>query len=109
MNTHPNPQRSAATALAELLTENPALPLIDWTITDRGELSGVAVNETVDMRAMVDRYALVLGGQPSEFRYAGVDGRAMFSSTLHVSWRDVRVIVKGVCLASALAPMAVAA
>ncbi|MEU9861283.1 hypothetical protein AB0D99_10425 [Streptomyces sp. NPDC047971] len=109
MSTNPNSQRSAATAVAELLTENPELPLIDWTISGSGHLSGVAVNEHADMRAMVDRYAVALGGQPSEFRYTSTDGRAMFSSTLFVSWRDVRLSAKGVCLAAALAPLVVAA
>ncbi|MGW1546651.1 hypothetical protein [Streptomyces sp. NPDC002346] len=102
----PIPQLGAATALVQLLSENSHLPLVDWSLPeDGGSLSGLVVNAGVDMRPVVDQYAAVLGGEVREFEYVGSAGR-MYSASLFVTWRDVRIQVKGICAASAHAAVA---
>ena len=108
VNNKPSPQLGAATALVQLLSENPHLPMLDWTLPeDGGPLAGVVVNAGVDMRPVVDQYAAVLGGEVREFEFVGSAGR-MYSASLYVTWRDVRIQVKGICAAAAHT-MAVAA
>ncbi|MEU3219985.1 hypothetical protein [Streptomyces sp. NPDC006971] len=108
MNNNPIPQLGAATALVQLLSENPHLPLLDWTLPeDGGPLSGVVVNPGVDMRPVVGAYAEVLGGEVRELEFVGSAG-LMYSASLFVTWRDVRIQVKGIC-AAAVHAMAVAA
>ncbi|MFF4662002.1 hypothetical protein [Streptomyces sp. NPDC001282] len=108
MNNNPIPQLGAATALVQLLTENPHLPLLDWTLPeDGGPLVGVIVNPSVDMRPVVGAYAEVLGGEVRELEFVGSEGR-MYSASLYVTWRDARIQVKGICSATTRA-MAVAA
>ena len=99
--TPKQPQNGAATALVQLLTENPSLPVIDWRIDAAGVLRGVAHNDTVDMRAVVARYAAALGGEPSELCYQH-DGRELASVQLTAVWRDVTIKVTGYCLAESL-------
>ncbi|MEV6102673.1 hypothetical protein [Nocardia sp. NPDC051981] len=108
MNNKPIPQLGAATALVQLLAENPHLPLLDWTLPEGGgPLMGVVVNAGVDMRPVVGAYAEVLGGEVRELEFVGASGR-MYSASLYVTWRDVRIQVKGICSAATRA-MAVAA
>jgi len=99
--TPKQPQNGAATALVQLLTENPSLPVIDWRIDAAGVLRGVAHNDDVDMRAVVARYAAALGGEPSELCYQH-GGRELASVQLAVVWRDVLIEVTGYCLAESL-------
>ncbi|MEU0133359.1 hypothetical protein ABZ172_04860 [Streptomyces sp. NPDC006296] len=101
-NPIPQPQVGAASALVQLLTENPDLPMLDWSLPGDagGALEGIVVNGGVDMRPVVDAYAVALGGVVSEFEFVGSVGR-MYSATLFVTWRDVRVRVKGICSAAA--------
>ncbi|MET9953544.1 hypothetical protein ACFY7C_37235 [Streptomyces sp. NPDC012769] len=87
------PQLGAALALEQLLRESEHLPLIDWTVTAEGALTGRVANERVDMRAVIDEYAEVLGGLPRETRYAHRDGTPMYMATLATTWRDVTVVV----------------
>jgi hypothetical protein len=94
-------QSSAAAALVQLLTENPGLPVINWSVNGAGKLRGSVFNPDADMRAMVGRYAAALGGTPEEGGYDD-NGRAMASVRLTVSWRDVTIDVEGFCLAEAL-------
>ncbi|MER6607321.1 hypothetical protein ABT282_15765 [Streptomyces sp. NPDC000927] len=106
---NPIPQLGAATALVQLLTENPHLPLLDWSLPeDGGPLMGVVVNASVDMRPVIDAYAAVLGGRVRELEFVGSAGGRMYSASLYVTWRDVRIQVKGICSA-ATHTMAVAA
>ncbi|MEU9760237.1 hypothetical protein AB0D98_10815 [Streptomyces sp. NPDC047987] len=108
MNNKPIPQLGAATALVQLLTENPHLPVLDWSLPeDGGPLTGVVLNPAVDMRPVIDAYAAVLGGVVRELEFVGSAGR-MYSASLYVTWRDVRIHVKGICAAAAHT-MAVAA
>ncbi|MEU1494331.1 hypothetical protein ABZ456_29270 [Streptomyces sp. NPDC005776] len=98
-NLTPQPQLGAALALVQLLTENPHLPMLDWYLPDtEGPLSGVVLNDTVDMQPVIAAYAEVLGGELYEFEYDGTTGR-MYSATLSVQWRDVTIRVRGVCTA----------
>lgn len=97
----PIPQLGAATALVQLLSENSHLPLVDWSLPDNGgPLTGIVINDRVDMRPIIAAYAEVLGGEVSEFEFDGTAGR-MYSASLFVLWRDVRIQVKGICSASA--------
>ncbi|MEU0372388.1 hypothetical protein ABZ070_19380 [Streptomyces sp. NPDC006283] len=109
MNTKPIPQVAPATALVQLLKENPHLPLLDWELSNSGCLSGYTVNDDVDMRPVIGAYADVLGGEPTEFVFQASDGVRKYSATLTVTWRDVTVSVKGICRASSVAGLAVAA
>ncbi|MFF0426881.1 hypothetical protein ACFYUJ_21015 [Streptomyces sp. NPDC004520] len=100
----PMPQLGAAMALTQLLRENEHLPLLDWTVTVQGELSGQIANEYVDMRAVIGKYAERLGGQPHESRYPHHDGTPMYTATLATTWRDVTVLVTVVGRASLVRP-----
>ncbi|WP_326768586.1 hypothetical protein OG978_32345 [Streptomyces sp. NBC_01591] len=108
MNNKPSPQLGAATALVQLLSENPHLPMLDWTLPEGGApLMGAIVDAGVDMRPVVAAYAEVLGGTIRELEFIGSAG-LMYSASLYVTWRDVRIQVKAICSVSACT-MAVAA
>ncbi|MFD5938316.1 hypothetical protein [Streptomyces griseus] len=106
----PIPQLGAATALVQLLIENPHLPLLDWSIADgTGPLSGTCLNDGVDMGPVIAAYAEVLGGEVREIEFTGSSGARMYSASVFTTWRDVRVVVRGVCAASVHSTVAVAA
>lgn len=89
-----------ATALVQLIAENPNLPVVDWSITETGSrLDGFTLNDDVDMLPVLEQFAQVLGGTVSEFEWESERGR-MYSATLNVMWRDAYITVKGICLAS---------
>ncbi|KPL29096.1 hypothetical protein JI76_28685 [Streptomyces anulatus] len=101
MKQNPIPQLGAATALVQLLSENPRLPLLDWSIADDAlPLSGTCLNDGVDMGPVIAAYAEVLGGTVREIEFVSADGARMYSASVAATWRDVRVIVRGTCAAS---------
>lgn len=89
-NSIPIPQLGAATALVQLLSENPALPAATWTIGEHalhGHLHEGGFGA-------LGRYAGVLGGsiRPGvDFR---LDGRALRAHRLSATWRDIPVQVE---------------
>jgi hypothetical protein len=103
LKPNPNPQRGPATALAQLLAENPALPPIRWALDADGHLSGSAMCLAVDARPVMAAYAAVLGGTPDEHWHAQPGKAPSFSSWLFTTWRDVPVSVTVGCSAE-LAP-----
>ncbi|MGW4040428.1 hypothetical protein ACWEIM_29830 [Streptomyces sp. NPDC004778] len=106
----PSPQLGAATALVQLLSENPNLPFLDWSIADgAAPLSGSCLNDDVDMGPVIAAYAEVLGGEVREIEFTGSSGARMYSASVFTTWRDVRVVVRGVCAASVHNTVAVAA
>ncbi|MFF7879159.1 hypothetical protein ACFZDM_33600 [Streptomyces californicus] len=106
----PIPQLGAATALVQLLTENPHLPLVDWSIAEGVlPLSGICLNDGVDMGPVIAAYAEVLGGTVREIEFVSSGGVRMYSASVSATWRDVRVIVRGTCAASVHSGAAVAA
>jgi hypothetical protein len=87
-------QISAATTLVQLLTENPELPRLRWTINPDGWFCGSLYEDHVDARTAMAQFAAVLGGEPNGFRRPSEDGESgseRFSTVLTVTWRDVRV------------------
>ncbi|MEV6046070.1 hypothetical protein [Streptomyces xanthochromogenes] len=103
MTTNSNLQIAPATALVQLLTEFPDLPVIDWSLTTDGHLSGQVVNDEVDMRPVIDAFVKALNTPASEHWYTSPrDDRDRYSSTVYATWREVNVTVYGNCLASAL-------
>lgn len=109
-NSIPIPQLGAATALVQLLSENPRLPLLDWSIADDAlPLSGTCLNDGVDMGPVITAYAEVLGGTVREIEFTGADGARMYSASVFATWRDVPVVVRGICAASVHNSAAVAA
>lgn len=102
MTTNSNRQIAPATALVQLLTEFPDLPVIDWSLTFDGHLSGQVVNDEVDMGPVIDQYSTALNTPASEHWYTSPrDDRERYSSTVYATWREVNVTVYGNCLASA--------
>jgi hypothetical protein len=96
-----NPQITPAKVLVRLLTEFPSLPVIDWSLTVKGHLSGQVVNDEVDMGPVVAKYAAALGTPVSEHWYTSPrDDRDRYSATVYATWHEVNVSVHGICLAS---------
>lgn len=86
--TH-NPQRGAARALLELLTEYPQLPALKWDIANDGVLRGHLHGDDVNSEAQA--WANALGYEmaaPFGYRYNNAD-RAF--QTIHLVWRDVQL------------------
>lgn len=90
MANKPSPQRTSATALAQLLIENPDLPEINWTLRASGHLTGVLYTDGGD--AVIDAYKRVLGGTPSRSGFT-FKGTREVSHYLYVTWRDVELSV----------------
>jgi len=91
-NLIPQPQLGAASALVQLLTENPNLPVATWTIgehTLHGHLHSAGFEE-------LGRYAGVLGGSIRPVADFPLGGQAMRSHYLTSVWRDVSVEVVAV-------------
>lgn len=90
MKQNPIPQLGAATALVQLLSENPSLPMASWSV---GEFALHGHLHDGGFGAL-GRYAGVLGGsiRPGvDFR---LDGRALRSHRLSATWRDIPVQVE---------------
>ncbi|NUS76733.1 MAG: hypothetical protein HOV70_11105 [Streptomyces sp.] len=88
-NSIPIPQLGAATALVQLLSENPSLPMATWSIGEHalhGHLHEGGFGA-------LGRYAGVLGGSIRPVADFPLDGRAMRSHYLYATWRDVAVEV----------------
>ncbi|MFJ1697634.1 hypothetical protein ACIOHC_21380 [Streptomyces sp. NPDC088252] len=93
MNQNPIliPQLGAATALVQLLSENPTLPPASWSLDQyTGALHGHAHDATFEVLA---QYAAVLGGAIRPGRDYLHQGQMMRPHRLHAMWRDVRVEV----------------
>ncbi|MFY0511840.1 hypothetical protein ACOMD4_15860 [Streptomyces anulatus] len=89
MKQNPIPQLGAATALVQLLSENPNLPAATWTIGEHalhGHLHEGGFGA-------LGRYAGVLGGSIRPVADFPLDGQAMRSHYLCATWRDVAVEV----------------
>ncbi|MCX4601171.1 hypothetical protein OG402_11800 [Streptomyces anulatus] len=85
----PIPQLGAATALVQLLSENPHLPAATWTVGEHalhGHLHEGGFGA-------LGRYAGVLGGSIRPVADFPLDGQAMRSHYLCATWRDVAVEV----------------
>ncbi|MEU3282140.1 hypothetical protein [Streptomyces antibioticus] len=87
MKSNPNPQTGPLTALAQLLSEHPELPPLDWSVTASGFLHG-AWSGDEDVRPLIDAYAAVLGGEPSDYSYTRSGGRRA-GFALKAVWRDI--------------------
>ncbi|MFP8959995.1 hypothetical protein ACLIYP_05395 [Streptomyces nanhaiensis] len=102
-----NPQLAPATALVQLIQENPELPTATWTIdTELGSLHGHL--HTGGMEAL-SAYAAVVGGSVTPGRGWQLNGVVVRTHTLCAVWRDVSVRVAVVLPVSAAAGSAVAA
>ncbi|MFC8862704.1 hypothetical protein [[Kitasatospora] papulosa] len=100
-NPIPHPQLGAATALVQLLSENPHLPMLDWSVPDGdGPLVGQVINDGVDMEPLIAAYEQVLGGRVSDFTYRRSDGEQRYSASLYATWRDIQILVRGTCSAA---------
>lgn len=90
MKQNPIPQLGAATALVQLLQENPGLPAATWTVGEHalhGHLHEGGFGA-------LGRFAGVLGGSirpGTDFR---LDGRALRAHRLFATWRDIPVQVE---------------
>jgi hypothetical protein len=106
----PNPQAGPALALAQLLTEHPELPRLNWSITKDGHLSGSSFRDDEDVRPVIAAHQHVMGGRVGELRYVPKDtGAEAYTSYLMATWRDVRFHLSVGCPVSALVePEAVA-
>ncbi|MGX1483386.1 hypothetical protein RKD45_002462 [Streptomyces griseus] len=88
-NSIPQPQLGAASALVQLLAENPDLPQAAWSI-DLGTLHGhIHDGSFVEL----GRYAGVLGGSIRPRHDFPLNGRVMRAHYLSSTWRDVPVEV----------------
>ncbi len=104
MATSLQTQHGAAVALAQLLTEYPALPKARWRIDQHGVLSGtVEVHAEYDIRTSLREYAEVLGGTVHEYRFMSPSAGWSLSAQVYATWRDVEVSVWGMCVISAVA------
>lgn len=91
MTSIPNRQLTSATALAQLLTDHPELPALDWTINKRGVLTGSQFG-VEDLPSLTEEITGVLGGTSHESWFtSGKDG--LPHPVVHVDavWRDVPV------------------
>lgn len=103
MKQNPIPQLGAATALVQLLSENPGLPAATWTV---GEYALHGHLHEGGFGAL-GRYAGVLGGAIRPVADFPLGGQAMRSHYLYATWRDVAVEV--VVVVPVVAETAVAA
>ncbi|WP_406143686.1 hypothetical protein [Streptomyces anulatus] len=88
MKQNPIPQLGAATALVQLLSENPQLPAATWSIGEfalHGHLHGGF--------GALGRYAGVLGGSIRPVADYPFDGRMVRTHRLSSVWRDIPVQV----------------
>ncbi|NEB83931.1 hypothetical protein G3I43_07025 [Streptomyces anulatus] len=79
----------AATALVQLLSENPSLPMASWSVGEfilHGHLHGAGFEE-------LGRFAGVLGGSIRPERDYLFDGRMVRTHRLSSVWRDIPVEV----------------
>lgn len=91
--TAPNPQLSAATALAQLLTEHPELPAATWSIgRETGTLRGTIHDDETPFESL-GAYAHVLDGSIRAGFAFEVHRQELRSHELRATWRDVRVQV----------------
>jgi hypothetical protein len=101
-------QLSAATALAQLLTEYPELPVLSWTVSATGWWSGCKY-EDFDARAAMAAFVAVVGGEPHEMvRPSREDepGEERFATVLNARWRDVELYLSMGCDAAMVAETA---
>lgn len=90
-NPIPIPQLGAATALVQLLTENPHLPPASWSLDQyTGALHGHAHDASFDALSV---YAAVLGGAIRPGSDYAHRGQMMRPHRLSTTWRDVHVEV----------------
>ncbi|MFD9763235.1 hypothetical protein ACFWXI_06785 [[Kitasatospora] papulosa] len=85
----PQPQLGAASALVQLLAENPDLPLASWSIgefTLHGHIHDASFAE-------LETYAQVLGGSIRPHTDFVLRGEQVRPHYLHSTWRDVPVEV----------------
>lgn len=97
-------QLSAATALVQLLTEQPDLHKAAWRIPSDGPFAGTlrgSLTSDVDVRPAVAAWAYVLGATPREVPFAFEDVEQVEYS-LETVWRDVPVTLYLSCPLSAL-------
>ncbi|MFD9764764.1 hypothetical protein ACFWXI_14680 [[Kitasatospora] papulosa] len=88
-NSIPQPQLGAASALVQLLAENPDLPLASWSIgefTLHGHIHDASFAE-------LETYAQVLGGSIRPHGDFVLRGETVRPHYLHSMWRDVPVEV----------------
>lgn len=105
LNASSQTQLSAATALAQLLTEHPELPVLHWTVGASGWWSGSKYND-FDARAAMAAFVAVVGGKPFEMRRPAEDGEPgaeTFSTILNARWRDVGLYLSMGCDAALVA------
>lgn len=101
-------QLSAATALAQLLTEHPELPVLSWTVNPTGWWAG-AKYDGFDARAAMAAFVAVVGGEPYEMRRPATEdepGEERFSTILNARWRDVGLYLSMGCDAALVAESA---
>jgi hypothetical protein len=103
-------QLSAATALLQLLTEHPELPVLGWTINPTGWWSGAKYDDAgFDARAAMAAFVAVVGGEPHEMRRPADEneaGEERFATVLNARWRDVDLYLSMGCDAALLAESA---
>lgn len=97
MNPQPSPQTGPATALAQLLAENPDLPHIDWSLSKDGQLHGY-ISGPADTVAVFTAYERVLGGGSGAVGYE-FRGAQRVHHYLHTTWRDVALSIDVICTA----------
>lgn len=97
MNGNRIPQLGPAVVLAQLISEHPELPPVEWNIRIHdGALHGVhyLADEPFELLRM---YAEVLGGsirpEPTENYTSGTRGEREMHE-LSARWRDVRIVVR---------------
>lgn len=93
MTSIPNRQLTSATALVQLLTDHPDLPLLDWTINKRGVLTGSQFG-VEDLSALTTEITDMLGGNSYESLFtSGKDNLPHPVVHIDAVWRDVPVAV----------------
>ncbi|MDV9194353.1 hypothetical protein [Streptomyces sp. Wh19] len=103
-NSIPIPQLGAATALVQLLSENPTLPPASWSLDQyTGALHGHAHNASFEV---LTQYAEVLGGAIRPGGDYTYQGQMVRPHRLHATWRDVPVEVVVVLPAPMVAQVA---
>ncbi|MFE6866055.1 hypothetical protein ACFVFS_05825 [Kitasatospora sp. NPDC057692] len=91
-------QLSPALALVQLLSENPGLPAIHWSIRPDGILDGHLWD--TDTRATAELYRQILGITSAITMSYRHQGQLMVSEDMTVTWRDVRIRLSFRSLAS---------
>lgn len=89
MTTTRTPQAGPAMVLAQLLTEHPELPHLEWGLYPDGLLRGALFGDT-DVRGVLGAYQEVLGGTVHATRYEHA-GAVRYREYLTVTWRDVQL------------------